>query len=104
MTKSQGKPLSKKFRFPVQVLLGILVLAAIAYAIMVTGPTDDTVVPVPPAHTPVPTAFPLHPVVASDEELPTSNQTDGVIIGAASVMLILVAGTIVALYPSLKKK
>jgi len=102
--KPQRKPTSRKSRFPVQIILGILVVVAVAYAILITGPTDDTVMPVPPTATPIPTEFILQPVVTEAPVFVMSEQTTGVIIGAASVMLIIVAGTVIAIYPSLKKK
>ena len=63
-TNLQQKPASKKNRFPVQIFLGILVLITIAAAILITGPTDDTVNPVPPTATPVPTSFTPSPMAA----------------------------------------
>jgi len=102
--KSQPKPTTRKNRFPVQIFLGILVALAVIYALLVTGPTDDTVVPVPPTPTPIPTEFALHPVVTEDTAFEPNNQTTGVIIGAVSVMLIILVGTGVAIYPSLKKR
>lgn len=103
-TNPQQKPASKKNRFPVQIILGILVLLAIAAAILITGPTDDTVNPVPPTPTPVPTSFTPSPIAAGQSNSTTYSQTDGVILGAISVMLILFVGTFVAILPSLKLK
>ena len=103
-TTPQQKPALKKNRFPVQIFLGILVLIAIAAAILITGPTDDTVNPVPPTPTPVPTSFTPSTLAAGQDPPPTYRQTDGVILGAMSVMLILFVGTFVAILPSLKKK
>lgn len=103
-TNPQQKPASKKNLFPVQIFLGILVLIVIAAAILITGPTDDTVNPVPPTPTPVPTSFTPSPMAAGQTNPATYSQTDGVILGAVSVMLILFVGTFVAILPSLKKK
>ena len=103
-TNPQQKPSSKKNRFPFQIFLGILVLIAIVAAILITGPTDDTVNPVPPTATPFPTSFTPSPMVAGQANPATHSQTDGVILGVMSVMLILFVGTFVAILPSLKKK
>jgi hypothetical protein len=103
MKTSSNSP-KKKTRLPVEIALVILVLAAVAVAILITGPTDDTVNPVPVTATPIPTSFTLSPVVTDSPNLMQSHQTDGVIIGAATVMAILLIGTGLALAPSLKQK
>jgi len=56
MKTSSNSP-KKKTRLPVEIALVILVLAAVAVAILITGPTDDTVNPVPATATPIPTSF-----------------------------------------------
>ena len=103
-TRSASNSNGKKKQLPIQIILGILVVAAVIVAILVTGPTDDTVNPVPPTATPVPTLSTLSTAVPTPAVHGQRSQTDGVIIGAASVMFILLAGTAIVIYPSLKAK
>lgn len=102
--KTSPNPSKKKARYPVQIILVILVLAAVVVAVLITGPTDDTVNPVPPTATPIPTAFALSPVVTGKPNPMQTHQTDGVIIGTATVLIILLVGTALAIAPSLKQK
>lgn len=102
--KTSSTSSKKKIGLPVQIALTILVLVAVAVAIFITGPTDDTVNPVQPTATPIPTNFELSPVVRETPRLAQVHQTDGVIIGAATVLVILLVGTGLAIAPSLTKK
>jgi len=95
--ESKNKPLKR--RLPIQLLLGILVLIAAVAALLITGPTDDTVNPVPATPTPAALSSTLSVPPVTTEH----NQTDGVIIGAATVTIILLAGTVMVIRPSLKK-
>ena len=103
-TRSASNSNGKKRQLPIQIILGILVVAAVIVAILVTGPTDDTVNPVPPTATPVPTMSALSTAAPTPLIHGQRSQTDGVIIGVASVMFILLVGTVIVIYPSLKPK
>ncbi|MEN6572679.1 MAG: hypothetical protein ABFD24_12650 [Anaerolineaceae bacterium] len=102
--KTSSNSSKKKIGLPLQIALVIVVLVAVAIAIIITGPTDDTVNPVPPTPTPIPTSFNLSPVVKEQVKPVQMHQTDGVIIGVTTVLAILLIGTGISLAPTLKKK
>lgn len=78
-------------------LLIVLVLAAVVVAIIIGGPTDSTVTPVRPTTTPIPTSFTLSPVVKENIIPPEHIQTDGVILAAVAVVVVICLGTMMAL-------
>lgn len=102
--KTSHNSSKKKIGLPLQIGLVIIVLVAVAVGIIITGPTDDTVNPIPPTITPIPTSFDLAPVVKENTKPVQVHQTDGVIIAATTVLVILLVGTGLTLVPALKKK
>ena len=98
-TKSESSNKPSKRRLPMQLLLIILVLIAVVAALLITGPTDDTVNPLPTSRTPAALSSTLSSPPVNGEH----NQTDGVIIGAATITIILLAGTVMVIRPFLKK-
>ena len=98
-TNPESKNKSSKHRIPLQLLLVILVLIAVVAAFLITGPTDDTVNPQPTTRPPAALSSTLSAPPVTAEH----NPTDGVIIGTATIMIILLAGTVMVIRPSLKK-
>lgn len=78
-------------------LLIVLVVAAVVIGIIIGGPTDNTASPIPATATPYPTSFNLTPVVKEKIIPPEHTQTDGVILAAVAVVVVICLGTMVAL-------
>ena len=102
-TNLQQKPASKKNRIPSK-FLGILVLITIAALFSSPDPPTIQSIRFPPPPPLFRRRLPHPPWLLGSRTQRTYSQTDGVILGAMSVMLILFVGTFVAILPSLKKK
>ena len=102
---NNSSPTSKlRNRLPVQIALALLVLVGTFYAILITGPTDSTVNPVPVRITPSTSAAQISPLDTAVPVPVQTHQTDGVIIAASIILAVVLIGTVLSLVSFRKHK
>jgi hypothetical protein len=100
-----SSPSSKtRNRLPGQIVLALLVLAGTFYAILITGPTDSTVNPVPTKITPSTTGVQNSPADSNAASTAQNHQTDGVIISGIIILAVVLIGTGLSLASFWKQK